>query len=159
MTTALIILGLILVLAGFIGCILPILPGPPLSFIALIILSYAKDWEPFSVTFLIVMGGLTGLATILDYVIPAAGAKKYGASKFGMWGSVLGLLIGLFVFPPFGMFIGGFVGAVVGELLAGREREKALRVGWGVFVGNLAGIGLKMAFCGVMIFFYIKEMF
>ncbi|MEE9609801.1 MAG: DUF456 domain-containing protein [Desulfatiglandales bacterium] len=159
MTTALIILGLILVLAGFIGCILPILPGPPLSFIALIILSYAKDWEPFSVTFLIVMGGLTVIATILDYVVPAAGAKKYGASKFGTWGSVLGLLIGLLVFPPFGMFIGGFIGAVIGELLAGMEREKALRVGWGVFVGNLAGIGLKMAFSGVMIFFYIKEMF
>ncbi len=159
MTTALIILGLILVLAGFIGCILPIVPGPPLGFIALIILSYAKDWQPFSGTFLIIMGGLTVIATVLDYVVPAAGARKYGASKFGTWGSILGLLIGLIAFPPLGMFIGGFIGAVIGELLAGRAGGKALRAGWGVFLGNLAGIGLKMAFSGVMIFFYVKEMF
>ena len=98
-------------------------------------------------------------ATVLDYVVPAAGARKYGASKFGTWGSILGLLIGLVAFPPLGMFIGGFIGAVIGELLAGRAGGKALRAGWGVFLGNLAGIGLKMAFSGVMIFFYVKEMF
>ena len=146
LTTSLIILGLILALAGFVGCILPILPGP-------------KDWEPFSATFLVIMGGLTVLVTILDYLIPAAGAKKYGASKLGVWGSLIGLFVGFFVFPPFGMFVGGFVGAVAGELLVGREGGKALRAGWGAFVGNLVGMGLKLALSGVMLFFYVKEMF
>ena len=159
LTTSLIILGLILALAGFIGCILPILPGPPFGFIALLILSLAKDWEPFSVTFLLIMGGLTVLVTVLDYLIPAAGAKKYGASKWGVWGSLIGLVVGFFVFPPLGMFAGGFAGAVAGELLAGREGGKALRAGWGVFVGNLVGMGLKLALNGVMLFFYMKEMF
>ena len=81
----LIILGLLFALIGLIGCILPIIPGPPLSFFALIILSYAKNWEPFSTTFLIIMAGLTILATVLDYVVPAIGAKRYGASQLGVW--------------------------------------------------------------------------
>ena len=159
LTTSLIIFGLILALAGFVGCILPIIPGPPLGFIALLVLSYTKNWEPFNVTFWVIMGGMTVLVTILDYLVPAAGAKKYGASKFGVWGSLIGLFVGFFFFPPFGMFVGGFVGAVAGELLAGREGRKALRAGWGAFVGNLVGMGLKLGLCGVMLFFYIKEMF
>lgn len=159
MTVTIIILGLILAISGLIGCIFPIIPGPPLSFIALIILSYAKNWEPFSATFLIVIGGLTVLVAILDYVVPTIGAKKYGASKLGIWGSFIGLIIGLLAFPPLGMFIGGFVGAVAGELLAGREGEMALRAGWGVFAGSLVSMGLKMGLTGVMIFFYVKEMF
>ena len=158
LTTTLMIFGLLLSVAGFVGCILPILPGPPLSFVALLILSFAKDWEPFSVIFFVIMGGLTVLITILDYLVPAVGAKKYGASKFGIWGSLIGLFVGIFVFPPFGIFLGGFAGAVVGELLSGREGREALRAGWGAFIGNLTATGLKLGLSGVMLFFYIKEM-
>ena len=155
----LIVLGLILALAGLVGCIFPAIPGPPLSFAALIFLSYAKDWEPFGARFLIIMGGLAALVTVLDYVVPAAGAKKYGASTFGVWGSIIGLLIGFFFLSVLGMFIGGFVGAVAAEILAGRKRKEALRAGWGAFVGNLFGIGLKLALSGVILLFYVKEMF
>lgn len=155
----LIILGLLLALVSLAGCILPVIPGPTLSFLALIILSYAKDWEPFSSTFLIIAAGLAILVTILDYVVPVGGAKRYGASKIGVAGSIIGMLIGVFLFPPWGLFIGAFVGALAGELVAGKEGKKALRAGWGVFVGIMVGIGLKLAFSGVMLFFYVKEMF
>jgi len=134
----LIILGLLFALIGLIGCILPFIPGPPLSFFALIILSYAKNWEPFSTTFLIIMAGLTILATGLDYVVPTIGAKRYGASQLGVWGSI--------------------IGALAGELAGGKKGKKALRAGWGVFVGNIMGVGLKLAFSGAILFFYIKEM-
>jgi len=154
----LIILGLLFALIGLIGCILPVIPGPPLSFFALIIFSYAKNWEPFSATFLIIMAGLTILATVLDYVIPAIGAKRYGASKLGVWGSIIGMLIGFFIFPPWGMLIGAIIGALAGELAGGKKGKKALRASWGVFVGNIMGIGLKLAFSGAILFFYIKEM-
>ena len=154
----LIILGLLFALIGLIGCILPVIPGPPLSFFALIILSYAKDWEPFSTTFLIIMAGLTILATVLDYVVPAIGAKRYGASKLGVWGSIIGMLIGFFIFPPWGMLIGAIIGALAGELAGGKKGKMALQAGWGVFVGNIMGIGLKLAFSGAILFFYIKEM-
>ncbi|UCH00206.1 MAG: DUF456 domain-containing protein [Deltaproteobacteria bacterium] len=154
----LIIFGLLLALIALVGCILPFIPGPPLSFLALIILSYAKDWEPFTSTFLITMAGLTILLTTLDYVVPAAGAKRYGASKLGMWGSITGMLIGLFLLPPWGMFIGAIAGVLVGELVAGKEGKKALRAGWGVIVGNMVVIGLKLAFSGVILFFYVRGM-
>jgi uncharacterized protein YqgC (DUF456 family) len=155
----LIILGLLIAMVGLAGCILPVIPGPPFSFLALIILSWAKDWEPFSSTFLIIMAGLTILLTILDYVVPVIGAKKYGASKLGLWGSIIGILIGLFFFPPLGMLIGAIAGALAGELIAGKEVKKALRAGWGVFVGNMLVIVLKLAFSGVILFFYAKEIF
>ena len=154
----LIILGLLFAVIGLIGCILPIIPGPPLSFFALIILSYAKNWEPFSAIFLIIMAGLTIVVTILDYVVPAIKAKKYGASKLGVWGSIIGMLFGLFIFPPWGILIGAITGALAGELAGGKKGKKALRAGWGVFVGNIMGIGLKLAFSGAILFFYIKEM-
>ncbi|UCB48465.1 MAG: DUF456 domain-containing protein [Deltaproteobacteria bacterium] len=159
MAIALIILGLLCALIGLVGCIFPVIPGPPLSFLALILLSLAKNWEPFSSTFLIIMGGLALLVTILDYVVPLVGAKKYGASKWGVWISMIGMLIGVLFFPPWGMLFGAFVGAFAGEVLAGKKGRKSLQAAWGVFVGNVVSIGFKLAYCGAVLFFYVKEMF
>jgi uncharacterized protein len=159
MTLFLIILGLLVSIIGLAGCILPVIPGPPLSFVALILLSIAKDWQVFSPTFLWIMAALTILVTILDYVVPAAGAKKYGASKLGVWGSIIGMFVGLFFFPPWGMLFGALIGAVLGEFIVGKQGDQALKAGWGVFVGNLMGVGLKMAASAVMLLYYIKEMF
>ena len=159
MNIALIIIGLILAIAGMVGCILPIIPGPILSFSALILLSWIKNWQIFSQTFLIVMGVLTVLLIILDYVAPALGAKKYGASKRGMWGSAIGMIIGIFFIPPWGMIVGAFVGALAGELASGKSGRTALRAGWGILVGNVLGIGLKLAFTAVVLFYYVKALF
>jgi uncharacterized protein YqgC (DUF456 family) len=159
MTIALIILGLILALIGLLGCILPVIPGPPLSYASLIILSLAKQWEPFSIAFLIIMGALMLAVSLVDYVFPAIGAKRYGASKAGVWFSIIGMVVGIFFIPPWGIFIGAFVGALIGELLVGKGGKKALKAGWGVFVGNMVSIGFKLAYSGVIIFFYVKEMF
>ena len=159
MNVALIIIGLILAIAGMVGCILPIIPGPILSFSALILLSWIKSWQSFSQTFLIVMGILTGLLLLLDYVAPALGAKKYGASKRGLWGSAIGMIIGIFFIPPWGMIVGAFIGALVGELASGKSGRKALRAGWGILIGNVLVIGLKLGFTAVVLFYYIKEMF
>jgi uncharacterized protein YqgC (DUF456 family) len=158
-TIGLIILGLVVALAGLIGCILPVIPGPPLSYASLFILSIAKKWEPFSPTFLIVMGAVMVAVTIVDYVFPAIGARRYGASKAGIWLSVIGMLVGIFFIPPWGIFIGAFGGAVIGELLVGKEGVRALQTGWGVFVGNMASIGFRLAFSGAVLFFYVKGMF
>ena len=159
MTVSLIILGLLIALIGLVGSILPVIPGPPLSYAALIILSLAKQWEPFNITFLIVMGALMLAVSLVDYVFPAIGARRYGASKAGVWCSVIGMLVGIFFIPPWGMFIGAFAGAVIGELVFGKGERGALRAGWGVFIGTMVGTGFKLAFCGVCIFFYVKGMF
>jgi len=154
----LIAIGLILALAGMIGCILPVIPGPILSFSALLLLSWTKNWQIFKPSFLIIMGAVAAFLMAFDYIAPAMGAKKYGASKSGLWGSAIGMIIGIFFIPPWGLVVGAFIGALVGELAAGKSGRKALRAGWGILIGTVFGIGLKLAFTAVILFYYIKEM-
>ncbi|MGD8538981.1 MAG: DUF456 domain-containing protein [Candidatus Aminicenantes bacterium] len=155
----LIALGLICLIIGIIGCIIPGIAGPPFSFLALILLSIAKGWEPFSAKFLVIMAIITIVVTALDYIVPAAGAKKFGASKAGFWGAVLGLFGGLILFPPFGIIVGAFLGAIIGELTAGKEGRQALKAGWGVFMGVMFGMLLKLIASGIMTFYFIKALF
>ena len=155
----LVIIGFIVSIAGFLGCFLPIIPGPPLSYLAIIILSMAKNWEPFSATFLIITAILTVLLSLVDYIMPAMGAKRYGASRYGIWGSMIGMIAGLFVIPPFGMLILAFVGALAGEILAGKEAGKAMQAGLGIIMGNLVSVALKVSFSGVFLILYIFNMF
>ena len=159
MDAVIIAIGLILALAGMVGCILPVIPGPILSFSAILLLSWLKSWQIFSPAFLMIMGALTAFLTLFDYIAPALGAKKYGASKYGVWGSAIGMIIGIFFIPPWGLIAGAFIGALIGELAAGKSGRLALRAGWGILIGNIFGIGLKLAFTAVILFYYIKEMF
>jgi len=102
---------------------------------------------------------MTIVVTVLDYVVPAAGAKKFGASKFGFWGAVIGMLVGIIFFPPLGMIIGAFIGAIVGEMIVGKQTYDALKAGWGVFIGVMFGMLLKLIASGVMTFYFIKGLF
>jgi uncharacterized protein YqgC (DUF456 family) len=156
--TVLIVIGSLLQIVGLAGCVLPWLAGPPLNFLGLIFLCLAKGWDTFSPTLLIVMGALTLLTMILDYVLPMAGAKKYGSSKRGFWGALFGMVIGVVLFPPFGMIIGAFLGAVVGELTAGKKQAEAMKAGWGVFLGVITALILKLLVSGIMTFFFIKAL-
>jgi uncharacterized protein YqgC (DUF456 family) len=158
LTTALTILGLIAAIAGLAGSLLPVIPGPPLSFLALILVSWARDWEPFGAAFLLIMAFAMVAMGLLDYILPIGTAKRYGASKTGLWCSIGGLIAGFFLLPPWGMIPGTILGAFVGELIAGKRGKEALRAGWGVLIGNLIVIGLKLAYSGIILFFYIKTM-
>lgn len=155
----LIFLGVIFIIIGIIGCIIPGIAGPPFSFLALICLSIAKKWEPFSIKFLIAMGVLTVVVQALDYLLPAVGAKKFGASRYGFWGAIIGMLLGIIYVPPLGIIIGAFLGALIGEILAGKKAYEALKAGWGVFVGVMAGMLLKLTAAGIMTFYFVKALF
>jgi hypothetical protein len=150
------VLGSISLLAGIVGCILPIIPGPPLAYLSLILLSIAFRWQAFSPTFLIVMGILTVAVTALDFLLPVLMSKKKGAGKAGVWGSVLGMIAGIIFFPPFGMLIGAFVGAVAGELIFNKQNENALKAGWGIFIGTLLGIFTKLGLSGVIAYYFVR---
>lgn len=154
----LIVLGALLQLAGLAGCLLPMLAGPPLNFAGLILLSIAKGWEPFSPGFLVLMGGLTALTLVLDYALPLAGTRRFGASKRGFWGAFIGMAAGVFFVPPFGLVLGAFAGAVVGELSAGKDRSGALRAGWGVFAGLMASVAVKLVVSGIMTFYFVRAL-
>ena len=155
----LVILGAILQLVGLAGCVLPWLAGPPFNFLGLILLSVAKGWKPFSPTFLIVMGVLTVMTMALEYAMPLAGTRRFGASKRGFWGSFIGMVVGALVFPPFGLVAGAFAGAVAGELSAGKDRSSALRAGWGVFAGTMAAMAVKLVVSGIMTFYFVRALF
>jgi hypothetical protein len=159
LTILLLIFGFAALLIGMAGCVLPVIPGPLVAFLSLVIMDLAKDWQAFPMTFLLVMGIIALLLSLLlDYLVSLAGARKYGASRAGLWGSVIGMLIGVIFFPPLGIFLGALVGAVVAEVLVGKKTGQAMRVGWGIFLGNMVGIVIKFAYCLMVLFFYIKEL-
>jgi uncharacterized protein YqgC (DUF456 family) len=150
-----IIAGGLLLLAGLIGCFLPVLPGPPLAFIGLLI-QQLKSSAPFTNRFIIIFLLITIFITVLDYVIPVYGTKKFGGSKYGVWGSTIGLLIGLWL-GPIGMIAGPFIGAWIGELLATSDAAQALKAATGSFLGFLAGTFLKLMVCLVMVWYWITS--
>jgi uncharacterized protein YqgC (DUF456 family) len=152
------VLGIVLLLAGFVGCILPILPGPPIALLALVCVSIDQGWAAYSALDWVVLGGLVVVVTVLDFLVPVVGAKKYGASRTAVWMSVVGMVVGLFMFPPFGMLVGAFLGAFLGELMAGKDSSEALRPAWGVFVGTIVGTGLKLAVCGVIAYYFVAAL-
>jgi len=148
----LIICGSLLMILGIAGCLLPMLPGPPLSYLGLIAIQLSSKIN-FSPKFLISWGVIVILVSILDYVIPIWGTKYFGGSKYGVWGSMAGLLAGLFI-PPIGIIIGPFFGAVVGEMLAG-NKQNALKAGFGSFIGFLAGTVVKLLVSLIMLYYFI----
>jgi uncharacterized protein YqgC (DUF456 family) len=92
---------------------------------------------------------VTLLVSVLDYVIPAWGTKQFGGTKYGVWGSTLGVFVGLF-FGAAGVILGPLVGAVIGEMMGGKAVEQAIKAGWGSFIGILFGTILKLVCCGLM---------
>jgi hypothetical protein len=112
----------------------------------------ATSFVDFSSQLLWTLGIATVVVTVLDYFVPIWGLKKFGGSKAGIWGSTIGLLIGMFM-GPLGIFIGAFAGGLVGELVAGKDSAQATKAAFGSFVGFLFGTGLKMALCVVMIWY------
>ena len=160
LTVTLISLGVILLLAGLVGCVLPILPGPPISFAGLVCLWWARDFAAatFDETTVIIAAAAAGVSTALDYVAPILGAKKFGASKLGVWGSIIGMIVGIVWFPPFGMLLGAFLGAMLGELYAGKEGSDATKAAIGVFLGTILGIVIKMVASGWITWVFVKEL-
>jgi uncharacterized protein len=105
-----------------------------------------------------IWAGITVVITVLDYVVPLYGTRKYGGSKYGVWGSTIGLIAGFWL-GPLGIIIGPFVGAFVGEFIASNNSEHALKAAWGSFVGFLFGTLLKLVVCLVMAWYLFALIF
>ena len=138
----LIVLGFLFMCLGLIGSFLPILPGPPISWIGLLLL-YITNVIPNNDTLLIVTFIIAILVFTLDYIIPAIGTKRFGGSKAGVIGTSLGLVIGLIAPIPFGIIIGPFVGALIGELSNNADSKTAVKAAFGSFLGFVTSTLLK----------------
>jgi len=149
-------IGIIFLVIGLLGCILPVIPGPPISFVGLIMLQLT-DKGDFSANFLLIMALLAIFVTLLDYIVPIWGTKRFGGSKSGVWGSTIGLVVGLFFFPPIGIILGPLLGAIIGESMRGAQFKESLRAGMGSLLGFLLGTGIKLMSSGVMTWYFFKE--
>ncbi|MCR4664784.1 MAG: DUF456 domain-containing protein [Paludibacteraceae bacterium] len=152
----LIVAGLCM-LVGIIGSIVPGIPGPPIAYLGLLIAQITKQVD-FSWQFLLVWGVIVVLVSVLDFLVPAWGTKRYGGTKYGVWGSTIGLLVGLF-WGAGGVVAGPLIGAIIGELLGGKEIKEALKSGWGSFLGILFGMIAKLICCGIMTVRLIQAVF
>ena len=145
----------ILLVLSFVGCFIPILPGPFLAFIALLLLSVANQFSVPSIFILCAMGVLALAITLVDYFIPVISAKKFGLSKFGSRGALIGTFLGLLALPPFGAIIGTLFGAMIGQFIKERNIKTAFHAGWSVFLGISISTGVKVAYSAVVAYFFI----
>ena len=145
------------ILGGFIGCFLPVIPGPPLAYLSLIFLQLTSN-HPFYTNFLVTWGIIAVLVTVIDYFIPPLATKKFGGSRYGVVGSTAGILVGIFILPPWGILIFPFLGALLGELIYGSTFSKAKKAALGSFIGLLTGIVFKISVTGVIGYYFFTNL-
>ncbi|MFH1597982.1 MAG: DUF456 domain-containing protein [Patescibacteria group bacterium] len=151
---------IVLFLVGFLGIILPFLPGIPLIFLATLVYGIGTDFREITGNTVLWFLGLTIFALIVDYLSGIIGAKKFGASRMGIIGAFLGMIIGVLSLGLVGLVLGPFLGAVFFEILAGRKEKDAIKIGFGAFVGFLAGTLFKFVLGLIMIgIFFSKIIF
>ena len=149
----LLVVGLLCVLVGILGSFLPVLPGLPISWLGLLLV-HLTSAVPMNYVFLGVWLAVALLVLILDYVIPAMGTKKFGGSKYGVYGTTIGLIVGLF-FPPFGFIVGPFVGAYIVEMMNQQNSKVAAKAAWGSFIGFLTSSFMKFIVSLIFVGLYI----
>ena len=163
----LLVLGLFAIIVGIIGSIIPGLPGPPISYVGYLLIHWTR-FAQFSTRSLLIVAAVVVIVSVLDYVVPIWGTKKFGGTRAGVRGSTVGLIIGVILLPmlgivigPFGLIgiLGGpFLGALIAERAAGQRSDKALRAAFGSFIGFLAGTFMKLAVSFVIAFYFFRAL-
>jgi uncharacterized protein YqgC (DUF456 family) len=155
MEIPLLLTAILCAIGGILGSVFPILPGPPLSFFALILLNFS-GFSSFSFTFLLIAGAIAAILTVLDYILPSWIVNRFGGSKKGVIGSMIGLIVGSILLPFIGIIIGPFIGAFIGEYTAHNDAWVALKAASMTFVGFLISTGLKLGYT-ITIAYYIVQ--
>lgn len=150
------VLGALFLVAGFVGCVIPALPGPILAFVAIVLVMLPGGWVLLPVWLTVALGLAAIAVTLLDNALPALSSRRAGASKAGIWGSIIGMIVGSFL-TPLGTIIGAFAGAFLGELLFNRENQEPLKAAIAVFKGTIVGIVLKFAVTAIIALFFVRS--
>jgi uncharacterized protein YqgC (DUF456 family) len=149
LTAVAVVVGLLFV-AGLVGSVVPWMPGPPFVLAGAVVWAVATDFQTLGWGRLAVLAALTALSVVLEFVTAAVGARRYGASRWGMAGAIVGALVGAF-FGPVGLIIGCITGAVGAELLRGSALAASLRSGVGALLGLITGLVADLVVCVTMI--------
>ncbi len=156
MTNAAFWVALLVMVVGILGTFLPVVPGTPIIFLAALGYGYYEGFNQITPLILGIIFGLMVITLLIDYVAGVLGAKKYGATKYGTWGSFIGGIAGIIFFSIPGLLLGPFVGAVAGELLGGRKADEAVKVGVGSVIGLAGGALFKVIFAVAMVMIFIS---
>lgn len=156
MDLLLVLLGFICMIVGIFGSFIPVLPGLSSCWVGLLLLYLTKAVENnywvLGITFII-----TIVITILDYTIPAKGTKRFGGSSYGVWGTNIGLIVGILAPIPFGVIIGPFVGAFIGEIIYdSKNHKRAIKAATGSLLGFLASSFINFLFCIVFLGLFLN---
>ena len=158
MVTVIFIIAFVLLILGLLGSIIPGLPGPPLSFIGILLIHFFTGTQ-FSTSFLLIWAVIVVLVFLLDYFMQVWGVKKFGGGRKAILGTFLGLFMGL-LFPPVGLLIGPFIGAFIGALLEVQgDNTRALNVAKGSFIGFVTGTILKLVVSSVLLYYAIYNIY
>ena len=149
LTAVAVVVGLLFV-AGLVGSVVPWMPGPPFVLAGAVVWAVATDFQTLGWGRLAVLATLTALSVVLEFVTAAVGARRYGASRWGMAGAIVGALVGAF-FGPVGLIVGCITGAVGAELLRGSALAASLRSGIGALLGLITGLVADLVVCVTMI--------
>ena len=150
------ILAGVIVIAGLVGTVIPVLPGIPLMFTGLVLLAWSTDFEPVGWGTLGVLAALTVISVLIDFMASALGAKRLGASPRAFWGAAIGAIVGIFFGLP-GIILGPFIGAVSAELATGRGAMQAGRSGYGAWLGIILGTAAKLGIAFLMLGVYLTK--
>jgi len=163
----LLVFGFLCIIAGIAGSILPGLPGPPISYLGILLINWTR-FAQYGGKFLVIMLLIVIVVSVLDYIVPIWGTKKFGGTRAGVRGSTIGLIIGVILLPmmgivigPFGLFgiLGGpFLGAWLAERSAGQDSRQALRAAFGSFIGFITGTVMKVVVSLVAGFYFFKAL-
>jgi uncharacterized protein YqgC (DUF456 family) len=149
LTAVAVVVGLLFA-AGLVGSVVPWLPGPPFVLAGAVVWALATNLEALGWGRLAILAALTALSVVLEFVTAAVGARRYGASRWGMLGAIVGALVGVF-FGPIGLIVGCLAGAVAAELVRGSELGASVRSGVGALLGLIAGLVADLVVCIAMI--------
>jgi uncharacterized protein len=149
LTAVAVVVGLLFVV-GLVGSVVPWMPGPPFVLAGAVVWALATDFDTLGWGRLAILAALTVLSVVLEFVTTAIGARRYGASRWGMLGAIVGALVGVF-FGPVGLIVGCLAGAVAAELIRGSELAASVRSGIGALVGLIAGLLGDLVVCITMI--------
>lgn len=141
----------VLILVGIAGTLIPLLPGIPLIFISIAAYGWYEGFQQITPKYLVILGAITVLSVIIDYLSTALGAKYAGSSKKGVWGAFIGTFVGAIFFPPLGILIGPWLGAFIGEYIELQDVGAAVKTGFGTVLGLFSGMVFNLILALIML--------
>ena len=155
--TIILVIGAVLVVLGIIGSVFPGMPGPVLSYAGIVLLFLVKGPETIFIWHLVLFGILLIFLLLADYLAPVLGARLAGSGKRGIYGAIIGALIGIFFIPPLGILIGALVGAVIGEYYSGKRLAESLKAGLGIIVTSVVILAAQIVYSiTAAIYYFLK---